>query len=421
MIRTFELPYGDETLAVGTAGVDVTGVYTPRPTPPALAPQALVREALDNPIGSEPLRQAARGKASALILIDDITRETPADLLLPPILDDLEAAGIAPDDISVMIALGTHRPMTDAEVRRKVGNDVLARVRVTQHDHRTAALRDLGISPSGTPIEVNEHLFEADLVIGTGAVVPHHIAGFSAGAKIVQPGVSGAATTAATHMFSARARTPLLGQIETPVRAEMNLIAERCGMRHVLNVTLNADGQIVTARFGATRPTYRQAVADARRIYGVRTPTGLDAVVAGSHPCDIEFWQAHKSLYPAMLMVRPGGTIIVVTPCPEGVAVTHSEMLDYTAQPADVLLRRYERNEIDDRVAASLAVAWARVREHARIVLVSDGIAPHEAAALGFDTAPDVETALSAVARKNGDTPRVGVLTHAPDTPPLVA
>ena len=421
MIRSFDLPYGDETLAVGTAGVDLTGVYTPRPTPPALAPEALVREALDNPIGSESLRQAARGKASALVLIDDITRETPADLLLPPILDDLEAAGIAAGDILVMIALGTHRPMTDGEIRYKVGDEVLARVRVTQHDHRTAPLRDLGVTPSGTPIEVNEHLFQADIVIGTGAVVPHHIAGFSAGAKIVQPGVSGAATTAATHMFSARARTPLLGRVDTPVRAEMELIAERCGMRQVLNVTLNADGRIVTARFGATRPTFRRAVEDARRIYGVRAPAGLDAVVAGSHPCDIEFWQAHKSLYPAMLMVRPGGTIIVVTPCPEGVAVTHPDMLDYTAQPADELLRRYEGNEIDDRVAASLAVAWARVREYARVVLVSDGIAPHETKALGFDTAPDVETALAALARTSGSAPQVGVLTHAPDTLPLVA
>ena len=215
MIRSFDLPYGDETLAVGTAGVDLTGVYTPRPTPPTLAPEALIREALDNPIGSESLRQAARGKASALVLIDDITRETPADLLLPPVLDDLEAAGIAADDILVMIALGTHRPMTDGEIRHKVGDEVLARVQVTQHDHRTAPLRDLGVTPSGTPIEVNEHLFEADIVIGTGAVVPHHIAGFSAGAKIVQPGVSGAATTAATHMFSARARTPLLGRVDT--------------------------------------------------------------------------------------------------------------------------------------------------------------------------------------------------------------
>ena len=421
MTRTIELPYGDGTLAVRSAGVEITGIYAPLPTRPAHDPQALVRATLDNPIESIPLREVARGKASALILIDDITRETPADLLLPPILDDLEAAGLEADDILVMIALGTHRPMTDSEIRHKVGAEVLARVEVMQHDHRTAPLRNLGVTPSGTPIEVNEHLFEADIVIGTGAVVPHHIAGFSAGAKIVQPGVSGAATTAATHMFSARARTPLLGRIDTPVRAEMELIAERCGMTHVLNVTLNADGQIVTAHFGATRPTYRRAVADARRIYGVRTPAGLDAVVAGSHPCDIEFWQAHKSLYPAMLMVRPGGTIIVVTPCPEGVAVTHPEILEYTAQPAEALLRRYQRNEISDRVAASLAVAWARVRDYASVVLVSDGIASHEAAALGFDTAPDVETALAVVARKNGAAPRVGILTHAPDTLPLVA
>ena len=167
---------------------------------------------------------------------------------------------------------------------------------------------------------------------------------------------------------------------------------------------------------------FRQAVADARGIYGVRAPAGLDAVVAGSHPCDIEFWQAHKSLYPAMLMVRPGGDHHCGDAVPpKAWAVTHPEMLDYTAQPADVLLRRYERNEIDDRVAASLAVAWARVREYARVVLVSDGIAPHEAVALGFDAAPDVETALSTLARKSGLAPRVGVLTHAPDTLPLVA
>ena len=196
MIRGFDLPYGDETIAVRGMGVEVSGVYAPRATPPARDPRALIREALDNPIESASLLQAARGKSRALVLIDDITRETPADLLLPPILDDLETAGIAADDILVMIALGTHRPMTDAEIRHKVGDDVLARVRVTQHDHRTAPLRDLGVTPSGTPIEVNEHLFEADIVIGTGAVVPHHIAGFSAGAKIVQPGVSGAATTA---------------------------------------------------------------------------------------------------------------------------------------------------------------------------------------------------------------------------------
>jgi len=416
-----ELPYGDDLISFSDSGLNLAGVYTPRAVAAAHDPRKLVRSALNTPIDSPTLRVLGTGKSNVIVLIDDITRETPADILLPPILDELHAAGLQDQNIRVMIALGTHRPMTGHEIKRKVGAHVLKRVEVIQHDHKTATLRNLGRTPNGTPIEVNELLFEADLIIGTGAVVPHHIAGFSGGAKIIQPGVSGAATTAATHMFSARSSTPLLGHVDTPVRNEMELIAERCGMTHILNVTLNADGELVTAAFGATRPTFRKLVMEAKNIYGIHTPKMLDIVIAGSHPCDIEFWQAHKSLYPAMLMVRPGGTIIVVTPCPEGVSVTHQSLLSYASEPAATILQRYERDEIPDRVGASLAVAWARVREHARIVLISDGITPAEARSLGFESMPDIETALAMTLERSTSQPRIGVLTHAPDTLPLVA
>ena len=416
MIR---LPYGERHIEFSPSGTRVVGIYTPNYAAPAEDPTHLIRYALDHPIDSPPLTDIAAGKRDALILIDDITRETPANLLLPPLIDDLESAGISATNITVLIALGTHRPMSTEEILTKVGPGVLARVEVLQHDHRTAKLRNLGKTPNRTPIEVNQMLFEFELVIGTGAVVPHHIAGFSAGAKIVQPGVSGAVTTAATHMFSARAETPLLGRIDTPVRKEMELIADRCGMAQILNVTLNPAGQLVNARFGAMRPTFRQAVADARKIYGIATPRNLDVVVASSHPCDIEFWQAHKSLYPATLMVKPGGTIIVVTPCPEGVTVTHRELLAYAAEPSETILNRYETNQLDDPVAASLAVAWARVREHAHVVIVSDGITSDETRALGFERSPTVAQALSKLAAASTDELNVGVLTHAPDTLPL--
>lgn len=414
------IPYGADDLRFRVNHDAVlAGVFTPHPAPPAPDPEGVIREALADPVDCARLREAAADARSALILVDDITRETPTHLLVPAILEELRAGGLPDDAVQVMIALGTHRPMTPDEVRAKLGDEVLSRVEVTQHDHTVAPLRDLGTTPDGTPVHVNAGLFETDLVIGTGAVVPHHIAGFSAGAKIVQPGVSGAATTAATHMFSARAVEPLLGQVVTPVRREMERIAERSGMRHVLNVTLNCDGQLVTARFGTTRGAYRRAVADAQSIYGVPAPTGLDIVIAGSHPCDIEFWQAHKSLYPAAMLVRPGGTIVVVTPCPEGVAVMHPEMLDYAASPADALITRYENGEFDDPVAASLATAWARVREHARIILVSDGVAREDARALAFDRADTVEAALEMAAANARANPSVGVLTHAPDTLPL--
>ena len=414
------LPYGTDELKFEVDGqATLAGVYTPYPALPSANPTLIIREALANPIGSPRLSVVAARARSALILVDDITRETPTDLLVPAILDELETGGLAQDAVQVMIALGTHRPMSLDEVQAKLGTEVMGRVEILQHDHTVAPLRDLGTTPDGTPVHVNEGLFGSDLVIGTGAVVPHHIAGFSAGAKIVQPGVSGPVTTAATHMFSARAVDPLLGQINSPVRSEMELIAERCGMHHVLNVTLNSDGKLVSAYFGSTKDAFRMAVTDARNIYGVPAPTGLDVVIAGSHPCDIEFWQAHKSLYPAAMMVRPGGTIIVVTPCPEGIAVMHPDMLEYASQSADMLIGRYERGEFEDPVAASLATTWARVREHARIIVVSDGISPEDARALAFDRADTVDTALTVATANARANPSVGVLTHAPDTLPL--
>ena len=414
-----QIPYGASHLPIETRAVNLVGVYTPRSSAPAPDPAAAIRAALGSPVAGPRLREAARGSRSAMILVDDVTRETPAHLIVPAILEELAAGGLPADGVRVMIALGTHRPMSSAEVRRKLGADVLRDVEVLQHDHRNVALEDLGRTPDGTPISLNRDVLEADLVIGTGSVVPHHVAGFSAGAKIVQPGVSGASTTAATHMFSARAGTPLLGQVDSTVRREMESIAERAGMRQVLNVTLNSDGRLVSAHFGATKPAFRRAVDDARRIYGVPAAGELDIVIAGSHPCDIEFWQAHKSLYPAVMMTRRNGTIILVTPCPEGVAVTHQDLLGYAARPVGDIVARAARGEIADQVAAALAVAWARVREHARVVLVSDGISAQDARALGFEKADDVESALRSAAKRYGASPSVGVLTHAPETLPL--
>ena len=420
--NSVRLPYGDNELSFRVdAGARLVGVYTPHATAAAADPMSVIRQALEHPIAAPRLRDSARGRHSALILVDDITRETPVHLLVPALLDELAGAGLPDEGVRVMIALGTHRPMSDAEVQRKLGRAVTARVEVLQHDHRVAPLRDLGVTPNGTPVSVNDLLFEVDLVIGTGSVVPHHIAGYSAGAKIVQPGVSGAATTAATHMFSARASTPLLGQVDTAVRADMERIAAQCSMPYVLNVTLNAAGELVTATFGDTQAAFRRAVEDARAIYGVPVPRGVDIVVAGSHPCDIEFWQAHKSLYPAAMVVRPGGTIIVVTPCPEGVTVTHADLLNYAAEPADRIIGRYERGETSDPVGASLAAAWARVREYAEIVIVSDGISNQDVRALGFTQAEDIEAALEIARARAPNAPSVAVLTHAPDTLPTTS
>jgi nickel-dependent lactate racemase len=182
---------------------------------------------------------------------------------------------------------------------------------------------------------------------------------------------------------------------------------------------MDADGGVVGIFFGAMRPTFKQGVARAREIYGIAYHETPDIVIANSCPADLDFWQSHKSLYPAARMVKPGGTIIVTTPCPEGVSPVHTSLLDFTAWPSAEIETAYRRGEIKSGVAAALAVAWAKVREKAPVILVSPGIPDQDALRLGFTPAADITAALDEAFQRQGPDARVSVLTHAPDTLPL--
>lgn len=421
MLRELTIPYGERTLTFRVPERNLMAYATPRATPPAPDPVAEIRRALENPIGAPRLDVLARGARNVVIIADDLTRQTPSHLIIPLLLDELNRAGVRDDQVQVLIALGTHRPMTDAEIEKHFTRAVTSRVRVINSPwHDPAQLADLGTTPNGTPIHVARLAVEADLLIGLGSIVPHHIPGYSAGAKIVQPGVSGAATTGATHLLSTRTRRSYLGLVESPVRDEMETIAERVGMRVILNCVLNAEGKLVRAFYGDMRAAFRAGVATSRAVYGVPIPAQAEIVIAGSHPCDIEFWQAHKSLYPADIAVKDGGTVIVVTPSPEGVSVTHHEMLNFTALDAATILARIEDGTIRDVVSGALALAWAKMRERAHISLVSDGISAEDAHALAFTPFASVDDALAAAFARHGNDARVTILTHAPDMLPLV-
>jgi nickel-dependent lactate racemase len=423
-LREIGLPYGNQTITARLPATHLLAVVSPQPVAPCPDPAAEVRRALRNPIGAPPLSQAARGPQRrhqrAIIIADDLTRQTPVRVIIPAVLEELNAAGLDDGDISVLIALGTHRPMTSREIEDRFGPEVTGRVPVRNNPWADPAqLADLGVTPNGTPIHVGRQAVEAELLIGLGSIVPHHISGFSAGAKIIQPGVCGANTTGATHYFSTRTRRSYLGLVENPVRAEMEAIADHVGLRAVFNVVLDGNGRLVRAFYGDPGLAFRAGVDLARQVYGVATPSQAHIVVAGSFPCDIEFWQAHKSLYPADLSVRQGGTVIVVTPCPEGVSVTHQGMLNFTALDAEKIEACIEAGDIADVVSGGLALAWAKMRQRACISLVSDGISDEETRALGFTPFASLDDALAEALGRHGPEARVTVLTHAPEMLPI--
>ncbi|MCB2145139.1 MAG: nickel-dependent lactate racemase [Deltaproteobacteria bacterium] len=422
-MATVTLPFDGSPVTFGVPDRNLVETLSPRPSTPLRDLERAIEEAFDAPIGQEPLEKWVKPNDRIMIVSDDNTRLTPADRIIPPLLERLNAAGIPDDRIECIMALGTHRYMTEAEMAAKVGEQVYRRIRVFNHKWRDPdALVDLGASSQGTPLLVNRAVAEADVVIGLGAVVPHHIPGFSGSSKIIQPGVCGARTTAETHLLSCSSGgDSLLGIADNPVRRDMDDMADRVGMHTIFNVVMDSQGGVVGVFFGDMRAAFKAGVELARKIYGVAYHETPDIVIANSYPCDLDFWQSHKAQYPAQRMVRAGGTIIVCTPAPEGVSPVHTELLDFTAWSSQEIKAAYRDGRIKNGVAAALAIAWAMVREKASVIMVSPGISAADKSRLGHTHADSIDAAVEEALRRQGPDARLSVLTHAPDMLPIPA
>jgi len=408
--------YGDGYVNVRVPPDNLKNIITPNAANPAGSANDEIERAINDPIGCGPLDTAAG--SNALILVDDITRLTPAGDILPRILDRLNAVGIDDNNIAALVALGTHRPMTRDEMIIKYGSGVYNRIRIINHDFKDPCLYDMGTTENGTPVSVNRLLLEHDVVVGVGSVVPHHIPGFSGGAKIVQPGVCGEETTAGTHLLSIRSRRSMLGILENPVRREMELIADKANVKYVFNAVHDSRGRLIKGFFGDIRLAFRAAAAYSKRVYGVKIRGKTDIVLAGSYPCDLEFWQAHKTLYACEAAVKEGGTMIIVTPCPEGVSATHGDIIDYANQRPEDIDAQIKNGVITDKVAGALALAWAKIREYADVYLVTGGIGEETVKQLGFSYFDTPGEALTAAFSRHGSGAGVTVIPAAGDICP---
>jgi nickel-dependent lactate racemase len=393
-------------------------VIAPRPSSAAADVRGVVELAFNRPVGSEPLERLAVGARRPVIVCDDMTRPTPTDLLLPVVLDRLNRAGVDDSQITVLIATGTHRPMTEGELRAKLGAEVVARVAVTNHVYEDREqLVNLGPTPSGIPVTVNRLVAESDLVIGVGNIVPHRYCGWAGGAKIIQPGVCGAETTAATHLMITRFPDVGLGALDNTVRREIDDVADTAGLRFIVNTVLNADQEVVGVVCGDHRAAFARGVEQAREVYGAPFRARADIVVASAYPSDINLWQAGKSWYGAELVVRRGGLVIMASPCSEGLGEhgSFAELMGYDRPALESMLAA---DEIDDRISAAAALACALVREHCEVWLASTGITDDEASRMGMRRFATAAEALK-VAMAERPAGMVSLLHNATEVLPL--
>ncbi len=420
-MSTVTIPFDGKPLRFEVPDANLAQVMQPNPSTPLRDLDAAIEGALANPIGQAPIEQWVRPTDRVLLVSDDNTRLTPADRMIPALLRRLNLAGVPDERIACIMALGTHRYMTASEMQAKVGAEAFGRIRVFNHEWREAEnLVDLGCSAYGTPLQVNRAVQAAEVVIGLGAIVPHHIPGYSGSSKIILPGICGPKTTAETHLLSCQGGgDSFLGIEDNPVRRDMDDMADRVGMKTIFNVVMDSEGLVNGIFFGERRAAFKAGVQAARSIYGVEYRETPDIIVANSCPCDLDFWQSHKSLYPAQRMVKPGGTIVVCTPAPEGVSPVHNDLLQYTGWPSAEIKSAYRSGRLANGVAAALAMAWALVREKASVINYSPGIPADHKAKLGHTHAPSMQWAVDEALRRQGPSARVTVLTHAPDLLPI--
>jgi len=415
--RTIRLPFGKKFLR---AELRADRILPRRVAGPADEHEA-VRQALEQPIATPPLAEIVRPRETVAILVNDVTRLARTDLMLPPLVATLNQAGVRDEDILVVYALGNHRPQTEAERRRLIGEGMFQRLRTLEHDARDEAnLVTVGRTSFGNVVQINRRVLEVERIILTGEIIHHLIAGYSGGRKSVVPGVAGFNTTTYNHrmILDSRCRSGVLEG--NPAHEDM---LEGCRMVEpdfMVNLVLTPAGKLVRVVAGHYDLAHREGcrAVDAMLRVEVDQPYDLVVASAGGHPLDIDLRQAHKGLENACRCLRPGGAILYYAECVNGAG----------SGPLEEFLWRYGNPEAMERALHENFVigghkAWwlARLGRRFDVHLVSrlDAALVRRC---GFESVPPEEHAgrLRELLGKAGTAARVAAIPGAGFTLPAL-
>ncbi|HMA47170.1 MAG TPA: nickel-dependent lactate racemase [Frankiaceae bacterium] len=417
------LDYGRSGLTVNLPDdVDVS-VLEPQKGTPLPDPSAAVAGALAHPIAAKPLAELARGRRDAVVVISDKTRPVPYGIVLPPVLAALEAGGLTPERIEILVATGLHRANTTEELAAMTSPDIVARYRIRNHVARDAAQHvHLGHTERGTELWIDRGYVDADLKVVTGLIEPHLMAGYSGGRKAVAPGCAGVDTMRSLHgaaMLEAEIGPGLID--DNPFHAELLGIARRVGVDFLCDVTIDRARRLTGVYAGDLEQAHAAGVRAVEAHVRAELDRPADVVItsAAGFPLDDTYYQSIKGMVAALNIVRRGGTIILAAAITEGIgSAEFQRLLAETAAPEDFMARITSPGffTVDQWMMQHLC----QVRRKAEVIVVSHGLAAQPATNLLATTAPTVEEALARCRDRYGSRPHVAVLPEGPYVLPTV-
>jgi nickel-dependent lactate racemase len=422
--QTFQVPCGKETLALQVPeGVEVREVKS-NPLPPVPDAVAELARAIRNPIGSPRLAEVVRQGQTVAIVVTDITRKLPEDLILQMLLDELQRGGVRRQDVKVVVATGTHRPNTRAELEEMFGAELVDSLEFVNHDAWDGSrLTHLGYSKRGIPVVANSVVAAADVKISTGVIETHLFAGYSGGVKSIAVGVAGEDTIGATHNYDMLSQTRL-GVIEGNLFREfLTEATEAVGLDFIVNVVQTGEKKLVRAVAGDPVAAFLEGVKTARALYEVELDAPGDIVVAGvSYPKSRDLYQgaraANTTVFGPQPVVKKGGVILLPMQCEDGFG--HPGFVEWMAGMAgpDEIIEDARVSGFAPGEQKALILAW--ILKHARLVITNCTIPADEIRRIHLDSRPTLQQALDEeLARRPGA--RVVVIPDGLLTLPVIA
>ena len=407
--------FGTAPQAIRIPDRNVMDVLTPNSVEITSFGQAEVVRALGEPIGTAPLAELAAGKKKVAIVTSDITRPMPTWAVLPPVLEELRKAGVTPEEITVVLALGSHRVHTEEEKKHLLG-EAYGKVRCV--DSSEEGYVHMGITSTGTPVDIARAVAEADFRLCMGNVEYHYFAGYSGGAKAIMPGVSTREAIQANHRHMVE-EGAAAGRIEgNPIRADLEEALRCCPVDFILNVVLDEHKQIVRAVAGDVILAHREGCRFLDKFYRkeIRELADIVIVSQGGAPKDMNLYQTQKALDNAKHAVKKGGTVILVGSCREGLGEKTFEQWMTSAQSPEELVERIRR---EFRLGGHKAAAIALVLKNAEIFLVSE-MEDDFVKSIFMEPYHTVQDALDAALLKHGQDARVLVMPYGGSTLPVL-
>ncbi len=260
--------------------------------------------------------------ASAVIVVDDLTRPVHLEELLPRIVERLEQAGVRKTAIKVLIGLGSHAPLSAADLRKKLGNEIVERLRCINHD--PGETEPIGMEWGKTEIRLNRHYLAADYKLVISGLTPHSFAGFSGGAKMLVPGIADMETLSKTHKSVLMGFMGKLGTVEqNKFRDTIESFVQKAGLDFFVGLVLNPDRSIRDLFGGHFVQAHREASLAAADFCTLAVNGPYDVVISSAYPKDTELLQAENAMIPLKSkkegLLKEGGTLILMSACSQGV------------------------------------------------------------------------------------------------------